>query len=464
MYDELIELLTRHKQQHVLKFWDQLDAAAQAELAQEIKQLDWDDFARLTDTSAAPPEDLAAAARRAVPAPAIRLADAERPFSQAEARARGAAALAAGEIGTVLVAGGQGSRLGFEHAKGMFSIGPISGVSLFQILLEKIVATRDRYGAAVPLYLMTSPATHDETTAFLAENHYFGLSAGDVRIFCQGTLPAVDAATGRLLLAAPGHLALSPDGHGGLLAALKHSGSLADMQKRGIKHLFYFQVDNPLVPICDPEMIGSHLLAQSEYTMQVIAKRTPTERLGLVARVDGRMRIIEYSDLPDDVAEARAADGSLRFWAGSTAINILGVKFLTRVAASAEGLPLHRANKKVPFVDDAGQLVEPAAPNAIKFERFIFDLLPQAARGLTVEADPAETFAPVKNAPGEATDTAATCQQMMIAQAQRWLAECGAKVAEGIKVEISPRFALDATQLAARVRPGETVTRDTYFC
>ena len=166
----------------------------------------------------------------------------------------GEEALRAGEVAVLVVAGGQGTRLGFDHPKGLFPIGPVSNKSLFQIHAEKVLALRRRYGAAVPLLVMTSQATHAATEAFFAENRYFGLPKEEVHFFRQGTMPALDLATGKLLMEAPGRLFLSPDGHGGTLTALASSGLLARLRKKGIRHIFYFQVDNPLVKVADPDV------------------------------------------------------------------------------------------------------------------------------------------------------------------------------------------------------------------
>ncbi|MCR4412077.1 MAG: UTP--glucose-1-phosphate uridylyltransferase, partial [Thermoguttaceae bacterium] len=262
----------------------------------------------------------------------------------------------------------------------------------------------------------------------------------------------------------PDHLALSPDGHGGMLAALARSGGLEDCRRRGIEHLFYFQVDNPLVEVCGAEFLGYHLLAGSEMTTQVVAKRFPQEKVGNVLAVDGRLRVIEYSDLPDDVAERRAPDGSLAIWAGSIAVHAFDVGFLERMAQSAEALPFHRANKKVPYVDPAtGLRVEPKQPNAVKFERFIFDLMPSARNALVVEVDPAEHFAPVKNASGEPSDTPESAKAQMVAVHAAWLARAGVDVAPGVPVEISPLFAMDANELAGKLTPGMRITSPTYF-
>ncbi len=260
---DLAARLTPFKQEHLLRFWDELDEAGRKNLASQIAAINLEQIAHLFHQGAAS-QDWAAMSRRATPPPAMRLVDRQhgQPWTSADARKRGDEALAAGEIGVLLVAGGQGSRLGFDHPKGMYPIGPVSGASLLQIHFEKVLATARRYGTSVPIYMMTSPVTHDEQDEFLKQNDRFGLPEDDVVLFCQGTMPAVDATTGKLLLAEKGSLFLSPDGHGGTVAALASSGAIDHMRRRGIRHLFYLQVDNPLTPIADPEFIGNHLLAE----------------------------------------------------------------------------------------------------------------------------------------------------------------------------------------------------------
>ena len=329
----------------------------------------------------------------------------------------------------------------------MFSIGPVSGASLFQILVEKIVARAAAADMRVPLYLMTSPATHQETLDYLRANENFGLPSEDLHVFCQGTMPAVDAESGRLLLASKHELALSPDGHGGMLHALVASGGLADIHRRNITTLFYCQVDNPLVEMCDPAFLGYHLLSGSELSTQVVAKRGLRDKVGNVVSVDGRLRIIEYSDLNplgDELVARRGPGGVPIFWAGNTAIHVLDAAFLERMASTARALPFHLARKAVSHVDPSGRVVEPSAPNAMKFERFIFDLLPEARAAIVVEVDEARTFAPVKNAPGEASDTPESVQARLVELHAAWLREAGCEVAEGVAVEISPRFAQSA--------------------
>jgi UDP-N-acetylglucosamine/UDP-N-acetylgalactosamine diphosphorylase len=248
-----------------------------------------------------------------------------------------------------------------------------------------------------------------------------------------------------------------------MLAALRSSDALQEIQDRGLRQMFYLQVDSPLVSMCDPEFLGYHLLCGSELSTQVVAKQNALDKVGNVASVDGRLRIIEYSDLPDEAAERRAADGSLFFWAGNTAVHVFDVAFLARMAESGTALPYHRALKKAPYVDEHGQVVTPSEPNAIKFEQFIFDLLPAAQNAIVVEADAAKTFAPVKNGPGAAKDSPETVKAQMTALHTEWLREAGAVVADGTLVEISPLFALDAQQVAEKIRPGECIDAPRYF-
>jgi UDP-N-acetylglucosamine/UDP-N-acetylgalactosamine diphosphorylase len=458
----LVARLKPFGQEHLVAFWDDLAEAQRASLASQLAAIDFERV-RASFHATSINEDWASLARRAEGPPAIRLGRTDNRYPADRARQLGEDALCAGRVGVVLVAGGQGTRLGFDHPKGLYQIGPVSGASLFQILLEKVLATGRRYGVPLPVYLMTSPATHEETTAYLHAHHRFGIAERDLTVFCQGTMPAVDAETGQILLAGPDCMALSPDGHGGMPAALRKHGALDDIRRRGLDHLFYMQVDNPLVVVCEPAFIGYHLLAESELSTQVVAKTAPRDRVGNVVSIDGQVRIIEYSDLPDDVAEQRSPDGSLKLWAGNTAMHVFAVGLLDRASQAGSELPYHRARKKVPYLDGQGELIEPNEPNAIKFEQFIFDLLPLARNPLVVEVEEATTFAPVKNAPGSERDSPETVRAQMVALHRRWLERAGARVAAGVAVEISPLFALDASQVAAKVQAGREVTSSCYF-
>ncbi len=437
--------LSRHRQEHVLAWWEQLADPERHGLLAQLEALDLDELRQLhqqreTVYQLPRPETIQ-------PVPVI---PADAP-SNPQVKQRGEAALRAGAVAVLVVAGGQGSRLGFEHPKGMFPIGPVSNKTLFQIHAEKVLALRRRYGKAVPFLLMTSPATHAETVQFFEDRHFFGLPREEVFFFQQGTMPALDLATGNLLLETKGRLFLSPDGHGGTLTALADSGLLAQMQQQDIKHLFYFQVDNPLVKLGDPTFLGHHLEARAQVSSRVIPKNGPTDKLGNFVQVDGRCVIIEYSDLPENLAKETDANGRLRLWAGSPAIHYFDLDFLANVLKGTNRIAFHVAKKKVPYLDAGGTLVQPEKENALKFERFIFDVLPLADRWTVVETSRAEEFAPLKNATG--ADSPEAVKKAITHLAADWLTRCGIKVPTdaasepAFLLEISPLLALNAEEL-----------------
>jgi UDP-N-acetylglucosamine/UDP-N-acetylgalactosamine diphosphorylase len=296
---------------------------------------------------------------------------------------------------------------------------------------------------------------------FFERNRCFGLPPADVHFFQQGVMPAVDRPSGRLLLASKHELALNPDGHGGILAALARANLLEEMRRRGIDYLYYHQVDNPLAQVCDPAFLGYHVVRQCEVSTKVVAKLGPGERMGVVVEVDGRAQIIEYSDLPAEAAARRNADGELLHWAGSTAIHIFSRAFLERLSAEGVALPFHRAVKKVPFVDESGRRVEPATENAVKFEQFIFDVLPLAERSLVVEARREEEFCPLKNKTGDFSPD--FVRSGMSRRAATWLRAAGLAVPDGLPVEISPLYALDAEELAAKVDRARKFAEPVYL-
>jgi UDP-N-acetylglucosamine/UDP-N-acetylgalactosamine diphosphorylase len=452
--------LHRYEHGHVLNWWEHLSEEEQNELHGQLSALDLEHLKTLYDSRhraafVPPPEKIK-------PIPVIRSGT-----DEVEARRLGEEALRAGRVACVLVAGGQGSRLGFEHPKGMFQIGPVSGKSLFQIHAEKVLALARRYGQPVPLLVMTSDATHAETEEYFEQNHRFGLPPGDVAFFRQGTMPALDLHTGKLLMEKPGRLFVSPNGHGGTLTALNDSGLLETMAGRGVTQIFYFQVDNPLVKVADPVFLGHHLRANGEASSKVVAKAGPADKMGVFAEVDGRCTIIEYSDLPAELAKQTDDKGQLRLWAGNPAIHLFSIDFLRRVTRGETRLPFHVAQKKVPHLSETGREVNPEKENALKFEMFIFDALPMADHGVVMESTRREEFAPVKNATG--VDSPETAKQAISDLAADWLTRAGVQVprdadgAADVALEISPLFALDPEELAEKVKKGTTVTGPTYF-
>lgn len=443
--------LAKYNQAHLLAHWPDLNEEERRLLLDEIAALDLDVVHKLfqeRDKVYELPSE-----NRISPAPVL-----PESAGTGGSRARGEQMLAKGKVAVLVVAGGQGSRLGFEHPKGMFPIGPVTERSLFQIHVEKVRALQNRYGGSIPFLVMTSPATDAETRSFFREHGNFGLADGDLHFFCQGTMPAVDLATGQLLMEAPHRLFASPDGHGGMLTALAGSGLLRRFLDRGCEALFYFQVDNPLVKIADPVFLGLHAENSAEISIKVVPKEGPTDKLGNLVLVDGRCSIIEYSDLPRDLGERRTADGKLWIAAGSPAIHIFDLQFLERMTSQGVRIPFHIARKKVPYLNQQRQRVEPERENALKFERFIFDLLPLADRWVIVETSRSGEFVPLKNATGP--DSPETVRQALSNLHAGWLEAAGKQLPHkengdvGVAVEVSPLFALDAEELARRLPAG----------
>ena len=448
MSAELHQHLQKHGQEHAISWWHKLAPAEQQQLAGELHAIDLPHIAKLYDKrgqSVALP-----AAHKITSAPVI-----GRDADGAKARQAGEAALKRGEVAVLVVAGGQGTRLGFDQPKGMFPVGPVSKKTLFHFHAEKVLALRRKYGKPIPFLVMTSHATDEETKQFFAEQNYFGLPRAEVHFFRQGTMPAVCLHTGKLLLEAPHKLCTSPNGHGGTLTALADSGLLDQLRGQGVRQIFYFQVDNPLVKIADPVFLGHHLLADAEVSSKIVPKRGPEEKVGHLVQVDGRCAMIEYVDLPQGMADERDEQGRLKLWAANPAIHIFAVDFLARITQGETRLPFHVAKKKVPHIDQHGNEVKPEKENALKFEMFIFDALPMADRWTVVEADRREEFEPLKNATGQ--DSPASVARAISNLAATWLEQAGVKVprdAEGnaaVPLEISPLFALDAEELKAKV-------------
>jgi UDP-N-acetylglucosamine/UDP-N-acetylgalactosamine diphosphorylase len=465
---DLKSRLEAHGQAHAFRFWNELSDAERQRLVRQLESLDLERVAAIWASRQQAEheprgESLADVARKAVPPASIvrlpRTPEAREEWERA--RKAGEELLRAGKVGAILVAGGQGTRLGFDRPKGEFPIGPVSHATLYQVLAEQVLARSRRAGKPIPYFIMTSDATHADTVAFFNGHKFFGLPPGDVYFFEQGNMPAVDAATGKLLMAEKGALSTSPDGHGGMLAALAKAGLLDAMKQRGIEFLYYHQVDNPTAIVCDPVFLGFHAERGAEMSIKVVAKRSASERMGVAVDVNGRTQIIEYSDLPADVAAKTDDRGELLLWAGSTAIHVFSRSFLERAAQSETALPFHIAHKKVPYCNEQGQHIGPERENAYKFERFIFDALPAARRSLVLETDRAREFNPVKNATGD--DSPDTAREALSRLHRGWLREAGVIVEDQIPVEISPLFALDADELRRKLQPGTRVTVPKFF-
>ncbi len=446
---ELQQTLKASGQSHLLQFREQLPAQELTALLQQIESIDFRKMNLLIEQALQKQPGNQTETLKIEPLKKVRRLPVtpEDQLQWTEAEAVGNSLLNTGRVGAILVAGGQGSRLGFPHPKGMFPIGPVTDRTLFQIFFEQLLALSNRHGVRIPYFIMTSDATHAETEQFLQEHAWFGYPADDVFLFRQGTLPAVDDRNGQILLSAPGEIAMSPDGHGGLLLALQKAGLLDEMEQRGIDYLYYHQVDNPCARLCDPVMLGLHVQEQVEVSTKVVAKREAAEKVGILAQVNGKQGIIEYSDLPAELSTAVDAEGKLLYWAGNIAIHVFNRALLQRLSDAETGLPVHIAHKKVAFLNEQSQLQEPEAPNAFKFEHFIFDAIPMAKSALVIETSREEEFNPVKNAEGN--DSPESSRQALLQRALRWFQQAGQTLPKTIRVEISPLIALEPDDLKA---------------
>ena len=348
----------------------------------------------------------------------------------------GESLIQAGKIAAFTVAGGQGTRLGYDGPKGTLPVSPIKNKPLFQLFAEQIRGVSEKYETVIPWYIMCSPLNLDATISHFEKNSHYGLAKENIKFFAQGVMPATDF-EGNLLLASKDSLALSPNGHGGSLKALIDSGSIADMANRGIEHVSYFQVDNPLVTILNPLFIGLHDLQKSDMSSRSLTKTGPFEKLGNFVSIGDRVSIIEYSDLPEEKALEKDDHGKIKYRAGSPAIHILRRDFIEQFASGEIKLPYHRAEKKVAHVNENGQLMTPEQPNAVKFETFVFDALPFAKNPLILEADRTEEFSPVKNMTG--VDSLESSKTDQIQKAKNWLLKAGHRCRENAIVEICPR-------------------------
>ncbi len=459
-YNKAIADLTENNQQHLLAFYDQLDNISRENLLCQVESLDFPEINSwirdyvLNESPLEVPTNFDPASYYPVD---------PKDDNQAQiydnAVNLGKKLLSDGKVAGFVVAGGQGTRLGFDGPKGNYQISQIRKKTLFRLFAEHILAVSAKYGAKIPWYIMTSPLNHSATLELFERNTYYGMDKNDVFIFQQGTNINFSL-DGRILLADKCTLASSPDGHGGSLRAIYKSKALQDMQQRGIEQLSYWQVDNPLVHLFDPLFIGLHALEDAGMSSRALIKAHPTEKVGNFCLVDDKVTVIEYSDLPDDQAHRQNPDGSYVFELGSIAIHIVSTSFIDKLNSAGFALPIHRAVKKIPYIDPSGNTVNPDKPNGVKLETFVFDALPLASKSIILETLRQEEFAPVKNASGD--DSPDVTRKMMTDRAAAWLEKAGIKVPRKADrtidcvIEMSANFAVCADDAKAKV---ETVPR-----
>ncbi len=452
----LQEKLREHGQEHVLEWLEELEEEPQRGLLEQLRRIDFDRLAEFRTLLRSPAEKVAFG--DVVPAPVERLpSDETEREAERSVRRMGRRALEEDRVAALTVAGGQGTRLGYDHPKGMYPISPIRGKSLFRLFAEQILAARRRYGCAMPWLIMTGHTNDRETREFFAEKDYFGLGRQSVHFFVQHTNPILSA-DGRLLRAERDELLVGPDGHGGVFDALADSQMLDLLREGGWGLISCFQVDNPLVTVADERYLGYHIRHKADFSCKVVAKRGPGEGLGIAVLKGGKPAVIEYIDVPDEVAGERTDSGELRYLFGSIAIHIIAVPFVDRMLERGESLPWHVAEKTYDMYKD-GQKVSSPEKGCRKFERFVFDSLRFADECAFVEVSREDEFGPVKNAGGE--DSPASARRLLQRQWLRWLEQAGAEFdwPEDLSrplIEISPLYATGPEVLGERLEPGWT--------
>jgi len=446
-YQNVIETVFQNHQEQVFRFWNELNKQQKNNLLNQLSRMDFRLLQELIDLGLGKKQQITEAFRME---PTEVLTLKKRVHRDAAVLPLGEETLRAGQVAAFLVAGGQATRLGFAGPKGIFPISPVKNKSMFQLHAEKIRAVSHRYNTIIPWYIMTSESNYTETVDFFVRRHFFGLAEQNVIFFKQEMLPSISM-QGKLLLSNKDRIALSPNGHGGSVKALWDSGALHDMRRRGIRYLFYFQVDNVLIKICDPVFLGYHIASRAEMSNKAVRKQQPQERVGVICKINGKDGVVEYSDLSPEDMEARADGGELKYWAGSIAIHIFNVDFLIRENEMGFKLPYHVARKIVPYLNEAGQLITPEEKNGLKFESFVFDLLLDAKKTFTMEVERSSEFSAVKNKQG--TESPQTARRDLLKKDALLLREAGFDIpchADGLpkfNIEISSLFALDAEEL-----------------
>lgn len=452
------ERAERHGQDHIFRFWHELTDEQKLKLLSHSEKIDYGLINELYNKCVN--EKTEPKFERLEPPSCIRKYP---PTEQTEmARKIGESSIKNNELAIFLVAGGQGSRLGFDGPKGCFPGTPINGKPLFKVFAEKILAKQKKYNVTFEWFIMTSDENRNSTEEFFEDNKFFGLKKEQIHFFTQESLPAVGK-DGKILMKSKYEIFFSPNGTGGIYSALKNTGMIDVMKEKDIKYLTYFHVDNVLSEVADSVCLGCHILTESEITPKVIPKKHAHEPIGLVIKADGVQRIIEYIVLSKDDAEKLNEEGELMYKHGNVGKLILSVDYVERVSKN-NLVNFIGSAKKVPHIDDEGNPVTPDKPNAFKFESFVFDPMPHA-RTTAFEVRREEEFAPIKNAEGD--DSPKTAYKMQSDLFKEWLKYAGISpyVVDGLKrIEISPLFALDKEELkeklSGKLKETEQILKD----
>ncbi|KAF2664119.1 nucleotide-diphospho-sugar transferase [Microthyrium microscopicum] len=441
-------------QGQVFTFWDSLSSAEKGALYNQLKDIDPEHVNKLVKKVHEPKADSEGDSIEPLPTSATSSILDSKQEDLDKWYESGLKYASDNQVGVVLMAGGQGTRLGSSAPKGCYDIGLPSKKSLFQLQAERIhkleLLAAKKYGkseAVIPWYVMTSGPTRGPTEQFFKENNYFGLKAENVFVFEQGILPCISN-DGKIIMESKSKVAVAPDGNGGLYQALITSGAVADMTKRGVKHIHAYCVDNCLVRVADPVFIGFAASKIVDIATKVVRKRNAKESVGMILSRNGKPDVVEYSEISDEMAEAKDSSNSdlLKYRAGNIVNHYYSIGFLESIPEWAHKLPHHVAKKKIPYVDlQSGNSVKPDKPNGIKLEQFVFDCFPFLTmdKFAAQEVRREDEFSPLKNARGTGEDDPDTSKADILGQGRRWLEAAGAIVEDdggNPGFEVSPLF------------------------
>ncbi len=404
-FEQAQTLLQEKGQAHVLRFYDSLTAAQQEALLAQIEAIDWDVVALAGASKDEAKKELGVV----TPIPAVEIPEIrarKEEFTEA-----GLAAIRAGKVGAVLLAGGMGTRLGLDKPKGELNVGITKTLYLFERLIQNLQDVTAQAGVSVPLYIMTSEKNHDDTVSFFEEHDYFGYPAADVKFYRQEMAVAVGY-DGKILLEEPGRLATSPNGNGGWFSSLAKAGLLEDLHTRGVEWLNIFAVDNVMQRIADPAFVGATILSGKNSGSKCVRKVDAYEKMGVICAEDGVPAVVEYYELTPEIAESKDAKGDWIYAFGVILNYLFRVEKLEEVMRNR--MPVHVVEKKIPCLDEAGNPVSPTEPNGYKFETLAVDLVAMMEDTLPYEVERGHEFAPIKNLHG--VDSLDSARELLLAE------------------------------------------------
>ncbi|CAF1037658.1 unnamed protein product [Brachionus calyciflorus] len=461
---ELESMLKQFGQEHLIQFWDELSTDERHQLISDIKEID---FKQLNSNFAKIKSEMSNSQKQfdsmIQPVPLESKGSLEKCNWEdlKDFELNGLKSIANNEVAVLLLASGQGTRLGVSYPKGMYSVNLLSGKSLYQIQAERLVRLKklaeEKFpekscSKSIPWYIMAS----EQTEKYFESNKFFGLDKENVKFFEQFQLPCLTN-EGKIILDQKFKISKAPDGNGGLYKALYERNILDDMKKRGVKYVHVYCVDNILVKMADPVFIGFCLAKNADCAAKVVKKVEPEEKVGVICRLNDKYQVVEYSEISEQTRNLRDENGELVYDAGNICNHFMSVDFLSNIYESEKDLVYHVAEKKIAYMNENGERILPKSNNGIKLEKFVFDVFPFSERFAIWEVPREQEFSPLKNADEAKKDCPSTCRNELYAQHYKWLKNAGAlfeaKINETtrLELEISPLISYNGEGLSELV-------------